>query len=72
MHCLVGLFAAAPWIVGSFDLVKVAVEPDFLYLYLDENRGLGFVREGVIEFVDMSIKDYAISVAIFAMLAFLV
>jgi hypothetical protein len=72
LHYLVGFIIAAPWIVGSFNLIKVAVEPNFLCPHLDEDRGLGFIREGVIEFINMLIKGYAVSVAIFAMLAFLI
>lgn len=58
---LVGLFAAALWIVSSFDLVKISVEADFLCPHLDQDRGLSFVRERFIKLVDMSIEDYAIA-----------
>jgi hypothetical protein len=48
------------------------MQADFLCLHLDENRGFGFIRERVVKFVDMSIEDYAISLSIATMLAFLV
>jgi hypothetical protein len=40
------------------------VEPDFLCPYLDQDRGFGFVRESIVEFVDMSVEDYAIAAAV--------
>ena len=71
-YYLVGLITAAPWIVKAVDLVKVAMQADFLCPHLDKNGGFGFVRERVVKFVDMSIEDYAISLSIAAVLAFLV
>jgi hypothetical protein len=38
-HSLVGLFAAAPWVLCAFNGIEVSVERDFLRSHLDKNGG---------------------------------
>ncbi len=41
-YCLVGLEAAALWVVGSVDFVKVSYETDLLGSHLDQTEHLAF------------------------------
>ncbi len=58
-HSLVGLFAAAPWVLCALDGVEVSVERDFLRSHLDKDGGFGLVGEVFIEIIDMSVKSHA-------------